>query len=222
MKIIASIKKAENVRFISHLDVQRILQRTIRRAEIPVAYSHGFNPHPLISFATALALGQTGDCEWIEIRLEEAIDIDEFTRRMNESFPLGLSIAFAAVADDAMPSIATLMVSADYTARTGAVLDKSLLENAISSMLNGEILVKKSKKQHGRKLVDAEVDIRPMVYALEVAGCDENGTVLHISGRQDVAGGLNVSLLLGVLNEKLGISVQWNINRDKVVLNKFN
>ena len=56
MRIIASFYKHEQVMFVSHLDMQRLFQRAFRRADLPLAYSNGFNPHPLLSFATALSV----------------------------------------------------------------------------------------------------------------------------------------------------------------------
>ena len=56
------------LRFVGHLDVMRTLQRALRRAEIPLCYSQGFNPHPLMGFASPLALGCTGEQELMEIK----------------------------------------------------------------------------------------------------------------------------------------------------------
>ncbi|MBR4019618.1 MAG: TIGR03936 family radical SAM-associated protein [Clostridia bacterium] len=56
MRIIARFNKEDSVRFVSHLDVQRLFQRAFRRADLPVAYSNGFNPHQQLSFATALTV----------------------------------------------------------------------------------------------------------------------------------------------------------------------
>lgn len=218
MKVIASIKKSDNVRFISHLDVQRMLQRTVRRANIPVAYSQGFNPHPLISFATALAVGQTGECEWIEIRLKQDMPIDEFVKRMNENFPKGFELTSAKVANEGTPSLSTLMVWSQYIARTDTKINEELLKDTISNMLEGEITVTKHKKQGGRKLVDAQVDIRPMVYDFYVQSCDDSGTELYIRGRQDASGSLNADLLLKALNEKLGMEINWLVHRKHVEL----
>ena len=57
MRLIARLTKLEPVRFVSHLDILRLLQRAFRRAGVPLSYSQGFNPHPLLSFATALSTG---------------------------------------------------------------------------------------------------------------------------------------------------------------------
>ena len=221
MKIIASIKKSENVRFISHLDVQRMLQRTVRRADIPVAFSPGFNPHPLISFATALATGQTGDCEWIEIKFEKEMEINDFVNRMNKSFPDGFEITNAFIAKEGMPAVANLMVSATYCVYTSDVVEYDVLESSINSLMSSEIIVKKHKKQNGKKITDAEVDIRPLVYEFTINSCDETGIKLHIKGRLDVAGGLNADLLLKSLNEKLGRDILWHIHRKSIELKEY-
>ena len=71
MRIIARFEKGEAVRFVSHLDIQRTFQRAFRRANIPLAYSQGFNPHPQLSFATALSLGYTSEAEWFDVKLAE-------------------------------------------------------------------------------------------------------------------------------------------------------
>lgn len=219
MRIIASIKKSANVRFTSHLDVQRMLQRTVRRAGIPVAFSQGFNPHPLISFATALAVGQTGECEWIDVRLERDIELSDFVKLMNSNFPEGFSITAARVAKEGTPSLATLMVWAEYTVHTdNAAVDRQTLEEEIAKMMQGQIVIKKHKKQNGRKLMDAEVDIRPMVYDFRVARHDSNGIDLYIKGRQDSSGGLNAELLVNALNSRLGLDIPWLVHRKHVEL----
>ena len=73
MRIIAAFEKTKELSYTSHLDVQRTLQRTFRRAALPLAYSKGFNPHPKLSFATALATGYTSAGEWFEVELDQAL-----------------------------------------------------------------------------------------------------------------------------------------------------
>ena len=221
MKFIASIKKSEQVRFISHLDVQRDLQRTVRRANIPVAYSQGFNPHPLISFATALSVGQTGNCEWIEIKLAEDMPLKSFVEGMNLNFPTGLMITQAYKAADGVPSVATLMKAAVYTAYTDEPIDKELLESAVTEMLSGEIVVTKAKKQGGKKIDNAEVDLRPMLYEFNAENSSDNKISVHIRSRLDASGGLNADKLLSALNEKLGKDIHWIICRERVEIKDF-
>ncbi len=58
MKLLLRLEKGEKVKYISHLDMQRLFQRALRRAKLPCAYSQGFNPHMLVSFACALSRGR--------------------------------------------------------------------------------------------------------------------------------------------------------------------
>jgi radical SAM-linked protein len=69
MRLVIKYTKEERVKYISHLDFLRLVQRAIRRADIPVAYSQGFNPHPRLSFASALAVGVTSEGEYLDIYL---------------------------------------------------------------------------------------------------------------------------------------------------------
>ena len=87
MRMLAVYHKGPSLAFISHLDVQRTLQRAMRRAGIPLAFSQGFNPHPKLSFASALATGQTSDAEWFEAELSEDVEPEAFVSRVNGVLP---------------------------------------------------------------------------------------------------------------------------------------
>ena len=80
----AKYKKEDDMIFISHLDLQRLLQRAFRRAEINLSYSQGFNPHPKMSYANALALGTESQGEYVDIEIEDDISAEEFLTRINE------------------------------------------------------------------------------------------------------------------------------------------
>ncbi len=117
MRIIARFNKGESVRFVSHLDIQRLFQRAFRRAGIPLAYSQGFNPHPLLSFATALSVGYTSDGEWLDIKLAEPLSAEDFITAVNSALPEGFRILEAVEADDTFPSLSAVMVAAEYELR---------------------------------------------------------------------------------------------------------
>lgn len=91
IKIIYS--KGEEIKFVSHLDLLRVLERAIRRAEIPIAYSQGFNPRMKISYKTrALKVGETSDnCE-AEITLDQPMNPEEFKDKLNFALPRGIRI----------------------------------------------------------------------------------------------------------------------------------
>ncbi len=210
MRIIASFYKHNEVRFVSHLDMQRLFQRAFRRAGLPLSYSKGFNPHPLLSFATALSVGYTSECEYFDVFLDEKIDADEFRSRVNAVLPEGVAVTKAVDAGEMKTSLTTLMRSADYFARLD--FDREVtsdeLENALASLLTGEIIVEK-KTKGGMK----DVDIRPLLISVNLIDCSEGSAILYIKGKLTAEGGLPLELLFGAISEKVGASAVSTVNR---------
>lgn len=86
-------KKGEEVKFISHLDHMRAIERAIRRADLPIAYSQGFNPRMKISYKTqALKVGQTSDVCEAEFTFLDPITPKDVMDRLNNTLPKGLQI----------------------------------------------------------------------------------------------------------------------------------
>ena len=84
MRIQAVFEKNERVRHIGHLDIQRAVQRGLRRSGLPVAYSNGFNPHILVAFASALSTGACGKREIMDVTMAGEVTEDEFLEKMNQ------------------------------------------------------------------------------------------------------------------------------------------
>ncbi len=91
-KYIIRFEKLENLKYVSHLDFLRFIQRAMRRAGIPLSYSKGFNPHPIISFALPLAVGVSGLAELFEIGIEAEMDPEEIKNKINTALVPGLKI----------------------------------------------------------------------------------------------------------------------------------
>lgn len=91
-KVCLTISKKGKAKFISHLDLYRALERGLRRALLPIVFTGGFNPHPKISFLTALELGATSDCEKAIIHLEEPFPPLEIKKRLNNFLPEGIRV----------------------------------------------------------------------------------------------------------------------------------
>ena len=89
------------MKFIGHLDIMRYFQKAIRRAEIPIAFTSGYSPHMIMSFANPLGVGLTSDGEYFDIELTEAIDSKTAVKRMNEVSIEGIEIiSFRKIPDD--------------------------------------------------------------------------------------------------------------------------
>ena len=84
--------KRGRLRFTSHRDFQRAFERAIRRAEVPIAFSAGFNPHPKISYAGAAPTGTASEAEYLEIAVAEACDPELLRKALDESLPPGLDV----------------------------------------------------------------------------------------------------------------------------------
>ena len=94
-KINFSFSKKGPMRFISHLDLLRLLMRSLRRAGLPLKMSEGFSPHPKLSFKRALKLGLESDNEEAAVALKELINYEEFRKRLQAQLPEGIEIKYA-------------------------------------------------------------------------------------------------------------------------------
>ena len=88
-------EKTHSAKYVSHLDFVRMFGRALRRAHIPIAFSEGFNPHPILGFALPLSVGYTSECEILELTLSEDINPDEIMKRLNKVLPTGVKITAA-------------------------------------------------------------------------------------------------------------------------------
>ncbi|MCI8553812.1 MAG: DUF2344 domain-containing protein [Clostridiales bacterium] len=88
--------KTGRARYISHLDLSRVMQRALRRADVPLWYTEGFNRHPYVTFAAPLSLGFEGLRETMDFRLVEDMAFDELVRRLDEAVPEGIRVLSAA------------------------------------------------------------------------------------------------------------------------------
>lgn len=84
--------KKKLMRFISHLDLMRLFHRAARRADLPIALTQGFNPHPKISIKRALKLGLISEDEEATFYLTQQMDSDEFKHKLQEQLPEGIAI----------------------------------------------------------------------------------------------------------------------------------
>ncbi len=139
--------KTGRARFISHLDLVRTMTRVVRRAEIPLWYTEGFNRHPYLTFAAPLSLGFEGLRESMDLRLEEELPYDELVARLNAALPEGFEAISAA---EAVHKVGAL-TAASYRLRFDCPPEK------IEALLaQTEILVEKRTKKKTMKTLDIQ------------------------------------------------------------------
>lgn len=213
MKLIASFSKGRELAMISHLDVQRTLQRAFRRAGLPLAYSNGFNPHPQFSFATAAATGTSSDGEWFEVQLNEYVSPEAFTRRANAALPEGMRISNAFDAPENFGSLSAKLraaeVRVEMTFQNEVAPER--LRQTIKDMLSGEIIVQKRTKSGVRP-----VDQRPFIREISVVEVGDGKAVLLVLGKLQADGGLRVDALIDALFERLDAQGTYELHRTRM------
>ncbi|MCX7847944.1 MAG: TIGR03936 family radical SAM-associated protein [bacterium] len=103
------------LRFLSHKELMRAMIRAFRRARVPLAYSHGYHPHPLFSFGPPRPVGMAGTAEQLDVRCTAAVQPSELQQRVNAQCPPGLALVAVAIISPTAPAIAAQVTSATYT-----------------------------------------------------------------------------------------------------------
>jgi radical SAM-linked protein len=161
-------------KFIGHLDLVRYFQKAIRRSGLTVAYSEGFNPHPLLYFAAPLGLGQTSDGEYMDVEFKKEYPLEEITTRLNSALTEGFYVQSATGLSDWKPgqkkeSIMALTACADYMVsikdmevdgKEYAEYFQRFHEKFTEFLQRSEIMAEKESKKSAQI-----VDIRPMIFA---------------------------------------------------------
>lgn len=177
MRLRISFSKHGKVRFTSHRDIARIWERALRRSELPVAYSEGFNPRPKLSFGLALSTGHESNGEYIDVDLDPArvdgLDVDGLAVLLTTHLPVGLTATGVVVGDRRMPSLQQAVTSCTWQIDVRDA-DPIMIQQSIDRLLErDEVMVTRERK--GKEITD---DLRPAVLSLAVGSPIENGVRL--------------------------------------------
>lgn len=175
MRLVVRYTKGERVKYISHLDFMRLVQRALRRADIPVAYSQGFNPHPRLSFASALAVGTTSEGEYLDIFLEREMEPRILCQKMNEKLPEGIRFIESVRVDEKSPSLMSVIERAGYLINLPRqpFAEYDIISLVKEFLSQSEILVTRVNKKGS-----SQVDIRKMIHGMDVM--EQNGEEIII------------------------------------------
>jgi len=193
--------------YISHLDLQQLLQRAFRRAEIDLVHSQGFNPHPKISYGNALALGTESQGEYFDVEIvDESITIDEYLTKMNGQLPEGIKFIKAMEITKETPSLASTIEYGEYIFTIE--LEKSLTKEFVKSQLlefmsNEEIMITKRNKKG--KIVES--NIRPMIKQFNILDLQDNLITLEATIATGSKANLNTNVFIPKILEMLGLDM---------------
>ncbi len=166
MKVRVKFSKEGAVKFIGHLDVMRYFQKAIRRAGIDVAYSEGFSPHMIMSFAAPLGVGVTSTGEYFDMELKSAVS----SRQMEDAFNAQMAEGIRVLSVREIPqgkahAAMSLVAAADYLVsfREGKAPAAGWQDRVREFLDQKEIVILRKTKRS-----EKETDIRPWIYQMEV------------------------------------------------------
>ncbi|MHB1415360.1 MAG: TIGR03936 family radical SAM-associated protein [Chloroflexota bacterium] len=202
--------RGDELRYVSHLDMARLWERAVRRAGLPLVYSHGFTPHARISIAAPLAVGVTATADLLDLYLEEPVPPLEAQTRLSAQLPAGLSISDVTEADEEAPSLQSQVRAAEYLATFTEPLPGLDLETAVQDLLARESIPYERRREGKVKALD----LRPFLLALCVARADGR-PALRMRLRMDTAGSVRPDEVLDALG-LAGHPVR--LHRERVIL----
>ena len=166
MRVRITFSKQGALRYTGHLDLHRLWERAMRRAELPLAYSLGFHPQPKISIAAALPLGFSSRGEVLDVRFNEEISTQEVADRLKNSLPKDIQITQVESVEERLPALQTLILSAEYEVHLTEPVEGSDLKRKIEEIKNSETLPRERRSKF--------YDLRPLIERLEME-TDING-----------------------------------------------
>ncbi len=202
MKLRMQITKDRDIRFISHLEYVRTIERAIRRAKLPAAYSEGFNPHLKFSLASALGVGVVSYTEFVEIELAEPMEVELAAKALDKALPRGIRVL---AADEVANNTAALMaeaVGASYVVTLPFAED---ISQAVASYNEAEeLLFKKAAPKRKEKF--KEIDVKFYIPKLAVEQKDGK-TIFAFDCKITPTGSMKAVDLLNALNEAYALNL---------------
>ena len=151
-------------RFLSHLDLLRTFERVFRRACLPLAFSEGFNPHPKISYGSALAVGVTSDGEYLDVEFTEELSLNDMMKRLLAVLPPGLQVLELQRLDTRVKSLTAVINMARY--RVEVALRHAYTQDQIDEVIGRIMSEPELVISRDRKKDRIEIDIKKGIYAL--------------------------------------------------------
>lgn len=202
MKLRMQITKDCDIRFISHLEYVRTIERAIRRAKLPAAYSEGFNPHLKFSLASALGVGVVSYTEFVEIELAEPMEVELAAKALDKALPRGIRVL---AADAVANNTAALMAEAAGASYVVTLPFAEDISEAVASYNEAEeLLFKKAAPKRKEKF--KEIDVK--FYIPKIAVEQKDGkTSFAFECKITPTGSMKAVDLLNALNEAYALNL---------------
>lgn len=171
LRIRLKYKKTGRIRFISHLDLMTLFQRAAFRANVPVVFSQGFNPHPKIAFGPALSVGIESEAEYLDMETDPFVDIASIVKAMNRTLPEGIRILEARTVSRKARALSDGIGRILYDVHLPDALAEDLDRRVKQFLDRQEVLVERDGKKK---------DIRPSVESVTVSVSAAGATLTFV------------------------------------------
>ena len=183
MRIRITFTKTGALRYIGHLDLHKLWERTSRRANLALSYSQGFHPQPKIQLASALPLGFSSRCELVDLWIDGEVDLPALPLRISNAVPPGLKILNVESVDEKGPPLQTQVISAEYEVTLLTEMDVDMLTRHIADCLLSESL---PRERRGKSY-----DLRPLIESINLLESDQDNDLrlsIQLAAREGATG----------------------------------
>ena len=199
-------KKFDECRYISHLDLNRVMIRAITKSRLPVWYTEGFNVHPYITFALPLSLGFTGEKETMDMRiLDDGLDLSVIKDELNKCLPHGLEVFDVTTPVKKPGAINSAKFKMELTSDEYST--EELCNKFVELLNSDEILVDKKTKK-GIKKIDIKEHFENAKHYEST-----KGVVVRVILPAGSTTNINPTLLIKAFEERYNTELFYNITR---------
>ena len=205
------------IKYTGHLDVMRYFQKAIVRSELPVAYSEGFSPHQILSFAFPLSVGFTSDGEYFDFRMTEEVNEEDVLNRLEKQMIDGINVISVKKLPENSENCMSSVFAAKYRIR---IKDRVELPDDYIEKYNDyfgqfTIPVNKPKKKGGGFI---EIDLKQFVYDYTIINKD-----LYLTVNASSSDNIRPDFLIKCYFDYMGIELPefaYNVHRLDIYANK--
>ena len=181
LRLRVRFSRGTEIKFISHLDIVRLWERAMHRADVSLAYTEGFSPHPRISLAAPLPIEVTSETELMDITCNETVSPHFFMDTISPQLPTGIRIMQIYPVAPEMPSLQSQVRFIEYNVEIETKKKRKTVERSLADMLNAEHFL----WQHQRNKSMRRYDMRPLIDSLWLNGWENNCCSLGMRLRSD-------------------------------------
>lgn len=190
-------EKTGDAKYISHLDLMRCFSRAIKRADIDICYTEGYNPHPFLTFSLPLSLGTESYCESVDIKINDGMPFDEIKKRLNGTLPGGISVTAVGEPVNKADKIEFAEFDIVFT-----VKDAQAAEREIVKILSQDEILAEKKSKQGKKKVLKQINIKENIKSFSLKSSDGCVT-LNIVLTAGVRSNVNPSLVIDCVSKSI-------------------